>query len=178
MYSLFFSDLRSRGHQLSMFHFESPLLSLKEYGENLYDNIVLFAPSAESFSSIGFDDITEFVQEGGNVLVAANKRVSDGVRDFMESFGLTIDKKETEVIDHFEAVDSLDLRFDFLMNFFLPSPYYYCYFYYLVVNMSFFRRRTPLLRLRFWVISAERVRSSPFCSVVLVIKWRKTTFSP
>lgn len=93
-----------------MFHFESPLLSLKEYGENLYDNIILFSPSVESFSSIGFEDITDFVQEGGNVLVAANKRASDGVRDFMESFGLTIDKKETEVIDHFETVDSLDLR--------------------------------------------------------------------
>jgi oligosaccharyltransferase complex subunit beta len=107
-YSLFFSDLSSRGHILSFYQTESPNLALKKYGENLYDNIVFFSPSAESFSSISFDDISEFVQEGGNVLVAGQKRVSDSVRDLLESFGIAVDKKDTEVIDHFESHEGLD----------------------------------------------------------------------
>lgn len=83
-------------------------MSLKKYGEKLYDNIIFFAPTTESFSAISFDDISEFVQEGGNVLVAGNKRLSDGARELLESFGISVDKKDTEVIDHFESYDALD----------------------------------------------------------------------
>ena len=109
-YSVFFSDLSARGHVLSFYQTESPNLALKRYGEKLYDNIVFFAPSAESFSSISFEDVSEFVQEGGNVLVAGNKRLSDGVRELLESFGVLVDKKDTEVIDHFENFDALDFN--------------------------------------------------------------------
>jgi oligosaccharyltransferase complex subunit beta len=107
-YSLFFGDLASRGHVLSYFQAESPNLALKQFGESLYDNVLFFAPSAESFSTLSFDDFVEFVQEGGNILLAANRKVSDSVRDFLESFGVSLDKKDTEVIDHFEREDSLD----------------------------------------------------------------------
>lgn len=109
-YSLFFGDLSSRGHKLSFFHAESNELALKQYGENLYDNIVFFAPNIESFSSINFDDLQEFVQEGGSLLLGAGKDTSDSVREFAETFGINFDKKGTEVIDHFENEDSLDAR--------------------------------------------------------------------
>lgn len=102
--------MSSRGHQLSFFHADSSDLALKQYGENLYDNVVLFAPSIEGFSSISFEDLQEFVQEGGSLLLGAGKDTSDAVRDFAETFGITFDKKGTEVIDHFENEDSLDAR--------------------------------------------------------------------
>lgn len=95
---------------MSYFQAESPNLALKQFGESLYDNLLFFAPSAESFSTLGFDDFVEFVQEGGNILLAANRKVSDSIRDFLESFGVSLDKKDTEVIDHFEREDSLDTR--------------------------------------------------------------------
>jgi oligosaccharyltransferase complex subunit beta len=109
-YSLFFKDLESRGHHLSFFQAESQDVTLKVYGESLYDNIVLFAPTVESFSSISFENLNEFVQDGGNILVAANRDVSDAVRDLVESFGVSFDKKGTEVIDHFENDATLDSR--------------------------------------------------------------------
>lgn len=109
-YSLFFKDLTSRGHKLSFFQAESQDVNLKVYGDSLYDNIVLFAPTIESFSSISFENLNEFVQDGGNILVAANRDVSDSVREFVESFGVSFDKKGTEVIDHFENDATLDSR--------------------------------------------------------------------
>lgn len=94
---------------LTFFQVESSDLALKSYGENLYDNIVLMAPQVDSFSTISFDDISDFVQEsGGNLIIAVNKDVSDSLREFIETVGVVLDKKGTEVIDHFEREDSLD----------------------------------------------------------------------
>ena len=109
-YSLFFSDLSARGHTLSYLPADSSKLKLKSFGEYLFDNIVFFAPNAEKLGSISFDDINSFSSEGGNILMAVSREVSDSVRDLAESFGVTIDKKGSEVIDHFETVASVDTR--------------------------------------------------------------------
>jgi hypothetical protein len=89
---------------------ESSKLKLKSYGEYNYDNIVFFAPSAEKLGSVGFDEITAFSGAGGNVMIAVNKDVSDSVRELVETFGIALGKKGSEVIDHFEALDAYDLR--------------------------------------------------------------------
>jgi oligosaccharyltransferase complex subunit beta len=109
-YSIFFADLEQRGHKLSFFQTESPALILKKHGEYLYDNIVFFAPTAEAFSTLTFDDFSEFVQDGGNILFGVNRRVGENVRDFLETFGVQLDRKNTDVIDHFDYEDSLDTR--------------------------------------------------------------------
>mmetsp|Transcript_31740 Transcript_31740/g.53546 ORF Transcript_31740/g.53546 Transcript_31740/m.53546 type:complete len:461 (+) Transcript_31740:33-1415(+) len=108
MYSLFFEDLTARGHNLFYEQAESQTLQLKSYGEYKYDNILFFAPSVEKMSSISFDDINSFSDQGGNVLIAVNRDVTDGVRDLVEGFGISLDKKGTEVIDHFETVATMD----------------------------------------------------------------------
>lgn len=108
-YSIFFSDLTKRGHVLSFFQAESSDLKLKMYGETLYDNLVFFAPLTDRFSLISFEDITEFSNEGGNILIAVNKETSDAVRDFVETFGFSLDKKGSEVIDHFNSENSVDV---------------------------------------------------------------------
>jgi len=110
MFSLFFDELKSRGHNLFYFQPESPELKLKVFGESLYDNIVFFAPTSDRFSSISFDDIVEFSNEGGNILFAVNREVSDSVRDLVETFGFSLDKKGTEVLDHFNGELAVDTR--------------------------------------------------------------------
>jgi len=107
-FSIFFDELKSRGHILSFYQPESPELKLKVFGESLYDNIVFFAPTSDRFSSISFEDIVEFSNEGGNILFAVNREVSDSVRDLVETFGFSLDKKGTEVLDHFNGVLSVD----------------------------------------------------------------------
>lgn len=109
-FSIFFDDMKSRGHELSFFQAESPDLKLKVFGESLYDNIVFFAPTIDRFSLISFEEIFQFSNEGGNIMIAVNREVSDAVRDFVELFGFTLDKKGTEVIDHFNSESSVDTR--------------------------------------------------------------------
>jgi oligosaccharyltransferase complex subunit beta len=98
-------------------------LQLKVFGENIYDNIIYFAPSTEKHSSISSEDIIEFSNEGGNLLFALSRETSDYVRDIVETFGITLDKKGTEVIDHFEGENNSDFRLIlyfllYILNFF------------------------------------------------------------
>ncbi len=91
---------------MSYFRADAPDLQLKFYGESLYDNIVFFAPVSEKLAGLSFADLTEFSNEGGNILFGLNKDVSDSVRGLVSSLGLSVHKKNSEVIDHFSrAVD-------------------------------------------------------------------------
>jgi len=59
---------------------------------------VLFAPKLGD--SLDADAITEFVNAGNNVLVAADVGVSDNVRDFASECGVEFAEAQTAVIDH------------------------------------------------------------------------------
>mmetsp|Transcript_65641 Transcript_65641/g.129115 ORF Transcript_65641/g.129115 Transcript_65641/m.129115 type:complete len:459 (-) Transcript_65641:92-1468(-) len=108
-FSLFFAELASRGHQITYQSTSASKLKLKEYGEYNYDNVIIFAPNADKLGSVSFNDIIRFSDAGGNVLIAASKDVSDNVRDLVESFGISINKKGSEVIDHFETLEAFDI---------------------------------------------------------------------
>jgi len=83
-------------------------VTLTKYGEYLYDNLILFAPRVESFDSLSFDDILEFVNVGGNILVAVDGGITDGMRSFAANCGIEFDKKGTQIIDHFSYEPMLD----------------------------------------------------------------------
>lgn len=101
-YSVFFGDLQSRGSQLVFKLADDPSLALSKYGEYLYDNLIIFAPSVEEFGgAIDVASITDFIDNGqGNVLVAASSEVGDILRDFGREVGLELDERDTSVIDH------------------------------------------------------------------------------
>lgn len=95
-------------------------LTLTKYGTALYKHLILFSPSVEgiiflkltqrlhfySLSIIEFggnvnvQSITEFVDNGGNVLVAVNENVGDAIRELAIECGLEIDEEGAQVIDH------------------------------------------------------------------------------
>ena len=87
---------------------DSKEVVLLKYGDYVYDNIVLFAPSTDEFSDITFESILDFINAGGNLLVAVNGDISDNMRFFAASCGVEFDKKGSQVIDHFAHEDSLD----------------------------------------------------------------------
>ena len=60
-HSVFFSDLVSRGYQLVYKLADESNLALSKYGVYLYDHLIIFADLAA---------LTDFVDNGGNVLVA------------------------------------------------------------------------------------------------------------
>ncbi len=111
LYSNFFEILTTRGHTLTIVNSESPDLKIKSFGEYLFNNVIFFAPTAERLGGISFDDLVDFTNERGNLILALNRDVSDSVRDFVEILGFSIHKKGTEVIDHFEFDSGSDTRF-------------------------------------------------------------------
>lgn len=101
-HSVFFNDLKSRGYQLTFKMADDASLALSKYGEYLYDNLIIFAPSVEIFGgAIDVNTITDFIDNGeGNVLVAASNEVGDILRDLGMEVGLELDERGTSVIDH------------------------------------------------------------------------------
>lgn len=101
-FSVFFNDLTSRGYKLVFKLADDQNLALSKYGEYLYDNLIIFAPSVEEFGgTIDVASITDFIDNGqGNVLVAASSEVGDILRDLGREVGLELDERDTSVIDH------------------------------------------------------------------------------
>lgn len=96
-----------RGHVLT---FSDANTNLKNFGEYLFDNIILFAPKRGDFSSITVEDLKEFIDEGGDMLFLANSEVSDAMRLLAATCGVEFDKKGSSVIDHASFDNELDYR--------------------------------------------------------------------
>ena len=66
----------------------------------------LFAVLIASFSNLEFGGsldtaaITNFIDGGGNVLVAANSNIGEPIRELASECGIEFDEEKTTVIDH------------------------------------------------------------------------------
>jgi oligosaccharyltransferase complex subunit beta len=106
-YSVFFKELEGRGFKLSFFAADDAALTLTVYGEYLYDHLIIFAPTVEEFGGlVDVPSILDFIDEGHNVLIAADSTVSDPVREIAEECGVDFDEEGSFVLDHFHAVGS------------------------------------------------------------------------
>lgn len=75
-HSTFFKSLRSRDFQLTFKLADDSDLVLSKYNEYLYDHLVLFCPNVVEFGgSVNVKAVIDFVDAGGNVLVAASSQL-------------------------------------------------------------------------------------------------------
>lgn len=82
---------------------------MSKYGEYLYKHLIIFAPSVEEFGgSLNVDAITDFIDGGGNVLVAGSSQSGDALRELASECGFEIDEEGATVIDHmnYDASDA------------------------------------------------------------------------
>ncbi|KAH9412843.1 hypothetical protein DERP_009825 [Dermatophagoides pteronyssinus] len=101
-HSIFFKSLQDRGFELTFRLADDATLSLNKYGTPLYQHLILFSPSAEEFGgNINTQAITEFIDNGGNILVAVNENVGDAIRELAVECGVEIDEEGAQIIDHF-----------------------------------------------------------------------------
>eukprot|EP00744_Colponema_vietnamica_P003219 GILI01004968.1.p1 GENE.GILI01004968.1~~GILI01004968.1.p1 ORF type:complete len:425 (+),score=163.19 GILI01004968.1:46-1320(+) len=99
-HSTFFKDLESRGHKLTYKVAGDSSLKLKEYGEYLFDNIVLFAPSAEELGGfVSVKNLLEFIDDGHHILVAGGSDISENIRELANECGVDFDDQGTSVWD-------------------------------------------------------------------------------
>jgi len=100
-HSLLFSILEKKGLSLDIKPADSPNLALAKYGEYLYSHLILFTPSAEELGGgISSEDVIQFIDAGGNVLMAGDSNTGDFIRDVASECGFDIDEEGTFVIDH------------------------------------------------------------------------------
>jgi len=100
-HSRFFRGLKDRGFELTFKLADDTSLSLIKYGEFLYDHLIIFAPSVESFGGqLDVSTITGFVDGGGNILVAAASNIGEPIKELASECGIEFDEENTAVIDH------------------------------------------------------------------------------
>ncbi|KAF7492395.1 Dolichyl-diphosphooligosaccharide--protein glycosyltransferase 48 kDa subunit [Sarcoptes scabiei] len=101
-HSIFLKSLQDRGFDLTYRLADDSTLSLTKYDTLIYQNLILFSPSVEEFGgNINTQAITDFIDRGGNVLVAVNENVGEAVRELAIECGVEIDEEGAQVIDHF-----------------------------------------------------------------------------
>ena len=82
-HSIFFKSLQDLGLEVTFKVADDPTILLKKYGSFLYDHLILFSPTVEEFGgTLNVEGVTEFVDNGGNVLVAGNSNTGDILREF------------------------------------------------------------------------------------------------
>ena len=67
-HSIYFKSLVDSGFELTYKVADDSGLTIKKYGEYLYDHIIVFSPTVEEFGGdLSAEALTEFVDEGGNL---------------------------------------------------------------------------------------------------------------
>jgi len=100
-HSLFFKSLLDRGYDLTFSLADNPDLVLVEYGDYLYDYLIIFAPTIEEFGGlIDVPSIIAFIDSGRDVLIAGSPQLSDPIREIASECGVDFAEEKTYVIDH------------------------------------------------------------------------------
>lgn len=100
-HSIFFKWMQDKGYNLQYKLADDANLVLTKYGEALYDHLIIFAPSVEEFGgSLSVEAITDFIDQGGNVLVAGSSNSGDALRELASECGFEVDEDGANVIDH------------------------------------------------------------------------------
>uniref|UniRef100_A0A0N4ZMJ8 Dolichyl-diphosphooligosaccharide--protein glycosyltransferase 48 kDa subunit n=1 Tax=Parastrongyloides trichosuri TaxID=131310 RepID=A0A0N4ZMJ8_PARTI len=108
-HSMFLESLKARGHTLSIKPADDATLTLFKFGEKLYDDLFVLAPSVHKFGgAINSEQINKFVDNGGNILVTGASNIGDAIREMAIEFGFEYDLSKTSVVDHFNYDQVLD----------------------------------------------------------------------
>ncbi|KAK1118261.1 Dolichyl-diphosphooligosaccharide--protein glycosyltransferase 48 kDa subunit [Melipona bicolor] len=100
-HSIFFKTLQDGGYTLTFKLADDANLQLSKYGEYLYQHLIIFAPSVEEFGGVlSVGTITDFIDGGGNVLVAGSSQSGDALHELASECGFEIDEEDSAVIDH------------------------------------------------------------------------------
>jgi oligosaccharyltransferase complex subunit beta len=99
-HSLYFDSLTNAGFELSFYRVGSEEVELDLFGDYLYDNVIMFVPSHDEFGSLQIGNLHDFLQQGGNLLLATSPELSETVRSFAASCGIEFDSYGSQVIDH------------------------------------------------------------------------------
>lgn len=100
-HSQFLGNLQERGYQLTFALVDDSELTLSDHGDYLFDNIIILAPGVQEFGgAVTSSSFIDFIDHGGNLLVATDSTIGDPIRDIANECGVDFDEEGTYVIDH------------------------------------------------------------------------------
>lgn len=83
--------ITDRGYPITYKLADDGNLVLSKYGEYLYKNLIIFAPSVLEFGgSVSNEEITKFIDDGGNALVAGSSNAGDILRELASECGFEV----------------------------------------------------------------------------------------
>merc|ERR1712226_210759 len=101
-HSIYFRGLVAEGFVLTFKVADDASIVIKKYGSYLFDHLILFSPTVEEFGgALSAEAISEFIDAGGNVLVAGSSQTGDVLREIATECGFEADEEGNSVIDHF-----------------------------------------------------------------------------
>jgi len=101
-HSMYFRGLVAEGFVLTFKVADDASIVIKKYGSYLYDHLILFSPTVEEFGgALSAEAISEFIDAGGNVLIAGSSQTGDVLREIATECGFEADEEGNSVIDHF-----------------------------------------------------------------------------
>ncbi|CAB3404261.1 unnamed protein product [Caenorhabditis bovis] len=108
-HSTYIESLKARGYTVSVRAADEQNLAIFKHGERIFDHLIIFAPGVQVFGgSLSPNEISKFVDAGGNVLVAASSNIGDSIRELAVLNGFEFDVAGNSVIDHHNYDTSLD----------------------------------------------------------------------
>jgi oligosaccharyltransferase complex subunit beta len=93
-----------RGHELTFRPKSQQAATLIAYEERQFDNLVILSPSATFKGALGAGELIEFVNMGGNILLAGGESMSEALRDFAYEF--SVDFRKPRVVDFFNGAST------------------------------------------------------------------------
>lgn len=82
---------------------------LFEYGERLYDNLILLSSQSKSLGPVfSPKSLLEFVQSGGNLFVVAGSQLPEGIRELGRQLDMFLAERQSAVVDHFNHAEGSD----------------------------------------------------------------------
>ncbi|KAJ2633871.1 oligosaccharyl transferase glycoprotein complex, beta subunit [Coemansia sp. RSA 1290] len=100
-YSDFLDSLAQRGFDLSVRGAGNTSVALhNDDGTREYDHAVLLAPAARRLGTLSPRGIVNFVNDGGNLIVAASSDISENLRSLATQFGVDFAKRKSRIVDH------------------------------------------------------------------------------
>lgn len=102
-HSLFWSQLKALSYEIEFKMITDANIKLTYFGEYLYSNIILFAPSYNedltSKSDISITKLLKFLDEGHDLMVFGSKVSGSFIRKLVNEFGVDFDDYDSQVKD-------------------------------------------------------------------------------
>lgn len=96
---------------------------LREYGEYLYEHVIVFCTSESDPRMIKASNLLEFFDAGRNLIVAGDIDTSKVFRQLFTNFGVELDVIGSAVQDHFHATDAVDHSIVYTSNVMATQPF-------------------------------------------------------